>query len=101
MKRNRIFKYPALLLALLLLVLPSCAKEEDEYTPETEITTHKITAVTRAPPVSYDYYIGNKSTKKYHLPTCGYLPDKENQIRLTSTSSAEDQGYIPCQRCCP
>lgn len=45
-------------------------------------------------------YIGNPTTKKYHLPSCSYLPDEENRIYLTLISAAS-QGYSPCKHCCP
>ncbi len=48
-----------------------------------------------------DGYIGNKKTKKYHLSTCSYLPDKENQVVFSSASAAEASGYDPCGRCKP
>ena len=25
-------------------------------------------------------YIGNKNTKKFHYPTCSYLPDEKNRV---------------------
>ena len=40
------------------------------------------------------YYIGNTSSKVYHLPTCSNLPSSANQIILYSTT-----GYTPCGRC--
>lgn len=48
-----------------------------------------------------DGYIGNKKTKKYHLSTCSYLPDKENQVVFSSASAAESSGYDPCGHCNP
>ena len=40
------------------------------------------------------YYIGNSSTKVYHLPGCSYLPGSSNQVILYSTT-----GYTPCGHC--
>lgn len=48
-----------------------------------------------------DGYIGNKKTKKYHLSTCSYLPDKWNQVSFDSSAEAESQGYKPCSHCNP
>lgn len=48
-----------------------------------------------------DGYIGNKKTKKYHLSTCSYLPDKWNQVSFDSSTEAESQGYKPCSHCNP
>lgn len=46
-------------------------------------------------------YIGNKHTKKFHYSSCGYLPDKSNQVVFDSRSDAVDSGYTPCGRCNP
>lgn len=46
-------------------------------------------------------YIGNINSKKYHLPTCGGLPDARNRIYFMSIERAEAAGYDPCGRCQP
>ena len=50
---------------------------------------------------SKTYYIGNVKTKKYHLPSCSYLPSAENSIRIekSSISTYEQSGYKPCKHC--
>lgn len=52
-------------------------------------------------PKASNIYIGNKSSKVYHLSTCSGLPKLENQIKLSSKSEAENGGYKPCQICKP
>lgn len=54
----------------------------------------------REDPVA-DTYIGNKTSKKFHLPTCSYLPDKDNQVTFDSRDEAIAAGYKPCGHCNP
>ena len=44
-------------------------------------------------------YIGNKSSKVFHLPTCSSLPSEKNSIYFDSFEEAEAEGYHPCSRC--
>ena len=46
-------------------------------------------------------YIGNKNSKKFHRPTCSYLPNQENQVTFSSRDAAIAAGYDPCRRCNP
>lgn len=46
-------------------------------------------------------YIGNINSKKYHLPDCGSLPDKENQAYFSTVKEAKKAGYAPCGNCHP
>ena len=69
-------------------------------------TTQKGAAVTNS--TEYDgsgqnaqgtHYIGNKNTKKFHLPTCTGLPAEHNQVTFDSYDQAEEAGYTPCGTC--
>lgn len=53
---------------------------------------------TTAPP-SAEGYIGNANSRKFHLPTCGSLPAKENRVPLDSYEDAIAQGFVPCKIC--
>lgn len=55
---------------------------------------------TRDEPVA-DTYIGNKNSKKFHLPTCSYLPNQSNQVTFNSREEALAAGYDPCGHCKP
>lgn len=46
-------------------------------------------------------YIGNASTKVFHRSDCSYLPSVENQVALSTRSSAINSGYSPCGHCNP
>ena len=46
-----------------------------------------------------DTYIGNKNSKKFHLPTCNGLPAENNQVIFDSYSEAIAEGYTPCGNC--
>ncbi len=44
--------------------------------------------------------IGNKKSKKYHMPGCDALPSENNRVYFDSASDAENEGYSPCGNCC-
>ena len=46
-------------------------------------------------------YIGNRKTKKFHLPSCYTLPDEKNQTSFSSREEAVSNGYVPCKKCNP
>lgn len=46
-------------------------------------------------------YIGNKNSKKFHLPTCRSLPAPENQVYFDTRDEAVKQGYDSCGICKP
>lgn len=46
-------------------------------------------------------YIGNKNTKKFHIPSCSSLPKEHNRVYFNSRQSAIDANYDPCGRCHP
>ncbi len=65
--------------------------EEVVATEEKEVEEEKI---------SYDI-IGNKNSKKYHLPSCHTLPHPKNQVFFESSEEAANSGYKPCKNCRP
>lgn len=46
-------------------------------------------------------YIGNKSSKKFHLPSCTTLPAEHNRVYFKTREEAINAGYVPCKRCNP
>ncbi len=46
-------------------------------------------------------YIGNKNSKKFHLPTCKNLPAEKNRVYLSSRDEAIQKGFDPCGNCDP
>jgi len=44
-------------------------------------------------------YIGNKKSKKYHVPTCASLPIEANRVYFATSDEAEGAGYTPCANC--
>ena len=44
-------------------------------------------------------YIGNKNSKKFHLPTCNGLPAENNQVIFDNYNEAIAEGYAPCGNC--
>ena len=58
----------------------------DSYTPST---------------YSYETYIGNANSYKFHRESCSYLPADWNQVFFYSREDAINAGYDPCQKCNP
>lgn len=52
---------------------------------------------------SSDVYYANTKTKKFHLPSCGYAKNANNENLYVCESRDEllNDGYIPCKRCKP
>ncbi len=52
---------------------------------------------------SEGYYIGNESTKKFHLPDCASAQgiQENNRVTFQTRLQAELEGYEACQRCKP
>ena len=46
-------------------------------------------------------FIGNKNSKKFHLPDCSSLPSEKNRVLFNSKEEALKQGYLPCGSCNP
>lgn len=46
-------------------------------------------------------YIGNKNSKKFHLPSCSTLPAENNRAYFKTREEAVNAGYTPCKRCNP
>jgi competence protein ComEC len=44
-------------------------------------------------------YIGNKNSKKLHLPGCSSLPGEENRVTFEDYDKAISEGYTPCSKC--
>ena len=61
-------------------------------------TTNKNAPVTN-PTEKVEYYIGNKNSKKLHLPSCSGAPKPENQVPFFSYDLAIAFGYTPCGSC--
>lgn len=48
-------------------------------------------------------YIGNRNTKKFHVPSCSSVGDMNpsNKVPLSSRADAIAGGFVPCGRCRP
>ena len=72
------------------------AKNESVQTNPTVVTTPDSVGT-----VDAGAYIGNKNSKKFHLPTCKNLPAEKNRIYFDSRQAAIDAGQTPCGNCKP
>jgi Adenosine deaminase len=41
--------------------------------------------------------VGNETTRKYHLPTCVFLPKTKTYFK--TAKEAAERGYTPCAKC--
>ncbi|MGV8119379.1 MAG: Ada metal-binding domain-containing protein [Candidatus Xenobiia bacterium LiM19] len=46
-------------------------------------------------------FIGDNSTKTYHMPTCKKCPHEADVVPLDSPLSATRSGFKPCKKCHP
>lgn len=46
-------------------------------------------------------YVLNTKTKKFHKPSCSFLPTANRQDSAGSRDSITAQGYVPCKKCNP
>ncbi len=84
-------RFQCALLAVLMtltLVFTSCSGSEDAGT------------ATKAETQAEYYVICNKKSKKFHDPSCAYLPKQSNRVKM-EYSDAIARGYEPCGHCNP
>lgn len=46
-------------------------------------------------------YIGNRNSKKFHLPSCHSLPAEHNRVYFNSRTEAINSNFSPCGNCQP
>ncbi|MCL1976754.1 MAG: hypothetical protein FWG55_01385, partial [Candidatus Bathyarchaeota archaeon] len=46
-------------------------------------------------------YVGHKTNKTFHLPSCSALPQEQSREYFASRQAAEDAKYTPCVKCKP
>lgn len=109
-------KFAAVVCLCLICLTSSCVYEKSDnnsVTPtenasnsekalsESKNTSDSNTA--ESPKAKY-MYIANSKTKKFHYSDCSAVRqmDDKNKVYLNiSPEDAENNGYIPCERCCP
>lgn len=76
--------------------------ETVEFTTEKNETVQTNPTVTDTPEDDTGIeYIGNKNSKKFHLPTCANLPAEKNRVFFDTRQAAVDAGFSPCGNCRP
>lgn len=48
-----------------------------------------------------EYYIGNRQSRKFHVPGCASLPAERNRVTFDTRADAVAAGYTPCGSCMP
>ncbi len=46
-------------------------------------------------------FIGNKNSKKLHMPDCSSLPSESNRVYFQDYDQAIAEGFVPCSKCMP
>ena len=75
-----------------------------EDAPAAGAAAGTVGAAAPAPaPATSATYIGNRNTRRFHIPTCSSVSamNPGNKVALASRSAAISQGYVPCKRCRP
>ncbi|MDE7199065.1 MAG: MBL fold metallo-hydrolase [Lachnospiraceae bacterium] len=73
------------------------AQPQPESAPAVEETPQKA-----ATPATKELtYVLNTKTKKFHKPSCSFLPTTNRQDSTESRDSITAQGYVPCKKCNP
>lgn len=83
---------------------PTEAKAEKKTEKVTEKKTEKVTEKKTAAPSAQKTYVLNKSTMKFHLPSCSSCSKIKAENKGSYTGSRDDligQGYSPCGNCHP
>lgn len=79
-------------------------KTEKRTEAKTEKKTEKATEKKTAAPSAQKTYVLNKSTMKFHLPSCSSCSKIKAENKGSYTGSRDDlisQGYSPCGNCHP
>ena len=81
----------------------TCTSDGVTVSFTTERNQNAITNPTVPSPESAlpEYYIGNKKTKRFHLPTCSGLPQEQNRVQFNTREEAVVAGYSHCGTCNP
>lgn len=77
--------------------MPAPSKEKVENAPAVEEAPQEAPA----PATAELTYVLNSKTKKFHKPSCGFLPTTNRVDSSESRESIIAQGYEPCKKCHP
>ncbi len=97
-------KIVSMILAIVLLFgMTGC--DEQQILSEVKSAVSPVVKVFEAETIKeteYEMeYIGNKNSKKLHLPSCHTLPKESNRIYFLNKESAIQKNYDPCKNCHP
>ncbi len=69
--------------------------------PENPKDNHTRPSEPTKPTESTAQFIGHKTSKTLHLPTCSSLPAEKNRVYFEDYDEAISQGFKPCSKCKP
>lgn len=73
-----------------------CRSDGSRVTFSTQKHTAAASPAQRA---ESELLIGNRNSKKFHLPSCSGLPVEQNRVEFSDYDSAIAAGYTPCGNC--
>lgn len=68
---------------------------------ETATAVKETVAETQTEDTKELTYVLNTKTKKFHKPSCSYLPTSNRRDSSESRDSIINKGYVPCKKCNP
>lgn len=80
---------------------PYIKTEKGSLTTSVSSITHETETTVSDAETKTLTYIGNKNTKKFHLPSCYTLPKEKNRVYFSSRDRAISRKFNPCKNCNP
>ena len=99
MKKIRAFILAIAVLTTIFAHLPGAVNNENLQ--KTDTAAAQTATLSDAKTEKTVTYIGNKNTKKFHLPDCYTLPKEKNRVYIPSRESAIRMNFRPCKNCNP
>jgi hypothetical protein len=97
-KRRYFMKKLIVILLLCILILPSCAKDNDIILENESLKDIEIEAPTNSNKI---IYVLNTNSHKYHLRDCRFAQGirAENRYETSDMEFIKSRGYEPCSTC--
>lgn len=84
-----------------VIITPSKNADTDTLITEKSPVSRTQTSEPQSGTKITESYIGNRNSKKFHLPDCHTLPAEHNRAYFSTRDEAIQKGYTPCQNCNP
>lgn len=84
-----------------VIITPSKNADADTLSTQKTVATSKPQQNNNQSSEITESYIGNKNSKKFHLPSCHTLPAEHNRVYISTREEAIQKGFSPCKNCNP